>query len=432
MNDQRSNWLVWAIPIGMAIVLPLVFRQGFSLSLFCQMGINIIFALSYNMLLGQTGMLSFGHAVYFGLAAYFCAHALNAMGQGGFNFPVTLLPLIGGLTGLVFGVILGYITTKRSGTPFAMISLGIGELVAAGSQMFPGFFGGEAGISTNRVAGAKAFGITYGPQIQVYYLIAGWALLSAIAMYAFTKTPLGRMANAVRDNAERAQFVGYDPQRVRYLVFIVAGFFAGVAGSLSAINFEIVTVENVGLATSGFVLFMAFIGGTGSYYGPVIGAILVTFLQVALSGYTKAWLLYLGLFFLLMVLFAPGGIASLIELHRPAWRARQLSKLVPGYLAVIVPILIAFAGLVGLIEMIYFVETSGGGVGDMRLLGINVDASRPTAWIVCLALVAIGFAGFRWLRPQLLERWDAVSHTLRAADVQAVPGARAVPAGASK
>jgi branched-chain amino acid transport system permease protein len=216
------------------------------------------------------------------------------------------------------------------------------------------------------------------------------------------------------------------------LVFIVAGFFAGVAGSLSAINFEIVTVENVGLATSGFVLFMAFIGGTGSYYGPVIGAILVTFLQVALSGYTKAWLLYLGLFFLLMVLFAPGGIASLIELHRPAWRARQLSKLVPGYLAVIVPILIAFAGLVGLIEMIYFVETSGGGVGDMRLLGINFDASRPTAWIVCLALVAIGFAGFRWLRPQLLERWDAVSHTLRAADVQAVPGARAVPAGASK
>ncbi len=426
MSEQRSGITPWIVTIALAIALPLLFNKGFSLSLFCQMGINIIFALSYNMLLGQTGMLSFGHAVYFGLAAYFCAHALNAMGQGAFSFPVTLLPLIGGVIGLLFGVVLGYITTKRSGTPFAMISLGIGELVAAGSQMFPDFFGGEAGISTNRVVGPKALGISYGPQIQVYYLIAAWALLSAIAMYAFTKTPLGRMANAVRDNAERAQFVGYDPQRVRYLVFIVASFFAGVAGALSAINFEIVTVENVGLAASGFVLFMAFMGGTGSFYGPVIGAILVTFLQVALSGYTKAWLLYLGLFFLLMVLFAPGGIASLIELHRPAWRARQLGKLLPGYVALLVPVLIGFAGAVGLIEMIYFVETSGGGEGEMRLLGVSVDARQPTAWMVCFALVVIGVLGFRQLRPHLLRRWDDVTLALRAAETRApsaaVPG----------
>jgi branched-chain amino acid transport system permease protein len=415
MNEQR-NLPVWIVTIALAIALPLLFKQSFSLSLFCQMGINVIFALSYNMLLGQTGMLSFGHAVYFGLAAYFCAHALNAMGQGGFNFPVTLLPLYGGLIGLIFGVILGYITTQRSGTPFAMISLGIGELVAAGSHMFPEFFGGEAGISTNRVAGSKAFGITYGPQIQVYYLIAAWALLSAIAMYAFTKTPLGRMANAVRDNAERAQFVGYDPQRVRYLVFIVASFFAGIAGALSAINFEIVTVENVGLAASGFVLFMAFIGGTGSFYGPVIGAILVTFLQVALSGYTKAWLLYLGLFFLLMVLFAPGGIASLIELHRPAWRARQLSKLLPGYALVVGPVLIALAGVIGLIELIYFVETSATGAGSMRLFGVEVDAARPTAWIVCAALSIAGAAAFRLLRPKLMRRWESVMHALRSSE----------------
>jgi branched-chain amino acid transport system permease protein len=417
VSQESSLKLPWILTIALAIALPLVFNQGFSLSLFCQMGINIIFALSYNMLLGQTGMLSFGHAVYFGLGAYFCAHALNLIGSGTFGFPVTLLPLIGGLTGLVFGLIFGYVTTRRSGTPFAMISLGIGEMVAACSLMFPGFFGGEAGISTNRVAGAKALGITYGAQIQVYYLIAAWALLSAIAMYAFTKTPLGRMANAVRDNAERAQFVGYDPQRVRYLVFVIASFFAGVAGSLSAMNFEIVTVENVGLQFSGSVLLMAFIGGIGSFYGPVIGAILVTFLQVALSGYTKAWLLYLGLFFLLMVLFAPGGIASLIELHRPAWRAGQLRKLLPGYAVVAVPALIAAAGLIGLIEMIYKLETAAGGATEMKLLGVALDAARPTAWLVCAALVAVGFAGFRWLRPQLLERWDAVTHALRSGDL---------------
>src|ERR1700712_2856380 len=102
-----------------------------------------------------------------------------------------------------------------------------------------------------------------------------------IAMYALTQTPLGRMANAERDNPERARFVGYDPTRVRYLMLCLAGFFAGIAGGLGAINYEIVTAENVGLAASGNVLIMAFIGGVGHFFGPIIGAILVSFLQSA-------------------------------------------------------------------------------------------------------------------------------------------------------
>ena len=105
------------------------------------------------MLLGQTGMLSFGHAVYYGLGAFASAHVLNAVGAGGLHVPVTLLPLVGGLAGLAFGVVFGYVTTRRSGTPFAMISLGIAEMVAASALMFPGFFGGEGGIATNRVVG---------------------------------------------------------------------------------------------------------------------------------------------------------------------------------------------------------------------------------------------------------------------------------------
>ena len=164
MNKHGLAWFGAAI---VAVILPLLFKQSFAVSLFCQMGINIIFALSYNMLLGQTGLLSFGHAVYFGLGAFFSIHALNMIGAGTLGLPVSLLPLIGGLTGLVFGVLFGYVSTKRSGTPFAMISLGIGELVAACSLMFTAFFGGEQGISSNRVAGAKALGISFGPQIEV-------------------------------------------------------------------------------------------------------------------------------------------------------------------------------------------------------------------------------------------------------------------------
>ncbi len=411
---MNKHWLAWFVAAILAAILPLMFKQSFALSLFCQMGINIIFALSYNMLLGQTGLLSFGHAVYFGLGAFFSIHALNMITAGTLGLPVSLLPVIGGLTGLLFGVLFGYVSTKRSGTPFAMISLGIGELVAACSLMFTDFFGGEQGISGNRVAGEKFLGISFGPQIEVYYLIAIWAMLCAALMYALTKTPLGRMANAVRDNAERAQFVGYNPQYVRYLILILASGFAGVAGGLSAINYEIVTVENVNTTTSGSVLLMAFIGGVGSFYGPIIGAILVTFLQVALSGYTKAWLLYFGLFFLVMVMYAPGGIASLIELHRPTWKASLTRKLFPSYLATGVALLIALAGLVGLVEIIYHIKTEAGADSAMSLMGLTFDAAQPTPWLICAALFIAGSLLFRWSTPRVRASWDAVAQTLRA------------------
>src|ERR1700674_2441287 len=101
----------WAATALVMILPPLFFKQGFALSMLSQMGIAIIFALSYNMLLGQTGLLSFGHAVYFGLGAFFCAHALNLIGAGKLWFPVTLVPLIGGVAGLVFGLLFGFVTT---------------------------------------------------------------------------------------------------------------------------------------------------------------------------------------------------------------------------------------------------------------------------------------------------------------------------------
>ncbi len=411
---MNKHWFAWLVASIIAIVLPLIFKQSFSVSLFCQMGINIIFALSYNMLLGQTGLLSFGHAVYFGLGAFFSIHALNMISAGTLGMPVSMLPLIGGLTGLFFGVLFGYVSTKRSGTPFAMISLGIGELVAACSLMFTAFFGGEQGISGNRVAGEKFMGISFGPQIEVYYLIAMWAIICAALMYALTKTPLGRMANAVRDNAERAQFVGYNPQYVRYFVLILASGFAGIAGGLSAINYEIVTVENVSTTTSGSVLLMTFIGGVGTFYGPIIGAILVTFLQVALSGYTKAWLLYFGLFFLIMVMYAPGGIAGLIELHRPTWKASLTRKLAPSYTRAAIAGLIALAGLIGLVEIMYHIKTQAGAGTEMTLFGIQFDAANTLPWIICALLLIAGLFLIRAVIPKVRASWDDVTIALRA------------------
>jgi len=357
---NKGRLILWGGVAFLFLLLPFIFSGGFSLSMLSQMGIMVIFALSYNMLLGQTGLLSFGHAVYFGLGAFVTAHAINFVEAGALGLPISFMPLVGGMTGLFFSLILGFVTTRRPGTPFAMISLGIAEMVAASALMFTTFFGGEGGIVTNRTAGGVSLGISYGPQIQVYYLIAVWCFVSMALMFAITRTPLGRIANAVRDNPERAQFVGYNPTRVRWLMMSLAGFFAGIAGALATINYEIITAEALGLMASGNVVLMAFIGGIGQFWGPMIGAVLVTLLQSALSNFTQAWLLYFGLLFLLIILFSPGGISNLITVHLPVWRAGAVKRLMPSYGLALLTGAITLIGVVGMIELLYRGALFGG------------------------------------------------------------------------
>ena len=213
---ETGRLVVWGGYALLWLLAPLVFRSSLEQSVLTQIGVAVVACLSYNMLLGQGGMLSFGHAVYTGLATFVAVHAMLGVADGSFPIPMALVPLVGGFAGMFFAVLLGYVTTKKAGTPFAMITLGLGELVAAMVLMVPEFFGGEGGISANRTGGKPFFGITYGPQIQVYYLIAIYAFVCTAAMYAFTRTPLGRMLNAVRDNPERVEFIGYSTQRVRY------------------------------------------------------------------------------------------------------------------------------------------------------------------------------------------------------------------------
>jgi branched-chain amino acid transport system permease protein len=373
-----------------------------------QMGVAIIFALSYNMLLGQSGVLSFGHAVYSGLGAYVAVHALNLASKGQIWMPVSLLPLVGGLAGAFFGVLFGYVTTKRAGTTFAMITLGIGELVFSCSLMFPEFFGGEGGVTTNRVFGEPFLGITFGPAVQVYYLIAFWCLVSMALMYAWSHTPLGRIANAVRDNPERAEFVGYDTQRVRWLTLIISGFFAGIAGALGMINFEIVTAENVSAARSGGVLLAAFIGGVGFFFGPIIGACVFIFFVVALSGYTKAWLLYLGLFFMLMVMFAPGGIASLVMMQVQLIARKRFGRIAPDYLAAGASGLLLLAALILTVEMTYKVSVDSADGTLMALFGVEFDAAAALPWVVAIGLWSAGGSLFNAARKRVARVWGEI------------------------
>ena len=401
-----GRWLVWGGFALALVIAPLVFSSGSSLSLLSLMGTMMIFSLSYNMLLGQSGMLSFGHAVYSGLGAFFAIHAINLSSSGTLQVPLTLVPLVGGVAGLLFGALFGYVTTQRSGTAFSMISLGIVELVFACSLMFPGFFGGEGGVSGDRVFGRPFFGISFGPQIQVYYLIAFWLFVSAVAMFALAHTPLGRIANAVRDNPERAEFVGYDPQRVRFLMLMLSAFFAGISGGLTAINFEIVSAENVSAARSGAVLLFAFIGGTGIFFGPMLGAIVGVLLTVMLPEFTKAWLLYLGIFFIMMVMYAPGGMASLIVMNLRLVSKGLMPRVLPAMLRLAAPAVIALTGFVMLIEMTYRLSLDAAHGTSLNLFGWNVDATSTPAWLIAISMLLVGGAFFLRLRGAFLDVWE--------------------------
>ncbi|MBC7611227.1 MAG: branched-chain amino acid ABC transporter permease [Polaromonas sp.] len=407
-----GRYVVWSLFALVLIVAPLVFTSSLGHTILSQMGIGIIVCLSYNMLLGHGGMLSFGHAVYSGMGSFLAIHTLNLVSRGDLPLPVSLIPIAGGLASMLVAAGLGWVTTKKSGTTFAMITLGVGELIWAMSLMFPEFFGGEGGISGNRVTGSKAWGITYGPQIQLYYLIAVYTVICTALMFAFTRTPLGRMLNAVRDNPERVEFVGYDTQKIRYFSFIVAAFFAGISGGLAALNFEIVTSEVVSGYRSGAYLLFTFLGGATFFFGPIIGAILMVLAFVLLSEFTKAWLLYLGLIFLFMVMYAPGGVASLIMMNLRVAAFGYLRRLWVSYLALALTALVVFLGAAAMIEMIYHLQLNSALGSELSFMGAKLDAKGLNSWFGSVFVMLTGLGLFEVCRRQFAREWGQIQESI--------------------
>lgn len=407
-------WVLWPAYGLLMLVAPLIWTSSLSLTMLTQMGVAIIACLAFNVLLGQGGMLSFGHAVYSGLGAFFAMHTLNMISAGSLPLPVSLVPLVGGLFGLLMAALLGYVTTKKAGTTFAMITLGIGELVWSMSLMFPGFFGGEGGITGNRVAGQPFLGITFGPGIQLYYLIAVYCFVCTALLYAFTQTPLGRILNATRDNPERVEFIGYRTQMVRYLAFMVSGFFMGIAGGLGTLNFEIVTAEVVGAGRSGAYLLFTFLGGAIFFIGPIIGAVLMVLALVLFSELTQAWLLYLGLIFLLMVMYAPGGIASLIMMNLRVAAFGKLRRFWRLYIVLALAAFVVLGGAGAMIEMLYHLQLNEALGPKTTFMGVPLNAAGVTSWVGAVVVLLIGLVLFEPARRRFAARWGETQAEIEA------------------
>ncbi|UWR26479.1 branched-chain amino acid ABC transporter permease [Sulfitobacter sp. S223] len=402
MTLSLAPWIIAAVAM---MVMPLVFTNNSALTIMNQMSITIIFALAYNMLLGQGGMLSFGHAVYAGVGGFACMHIMN-MSDFFESIPLVILPVFGGLFGMGLALIVGSFSTRSAGTVFAMISLGVGELIAACSVIIVAFFGGEEGISGDRTYAQPFFGVEFLQQIEVYYLTAAWVIISAALMYLWSRTPVGRMANAVRDNPERAEFLGYSARWVRYYSFVASGFFAGVAGGLFAINYEILTEENLNTASSGVILLVTFLGGVGFFFGPIIGAIAFTLLQTVLSLSTELWAFYAGTLFLATVMFFPGGLAGLIMMHVPAFKLGKASQLIVPYLKTLLPGAIGLLGAAALVEMTFHFRHAATGDDEMTIFWTTFNSHDVLPWIIAGAITLIGLGIARATAPSLKEAWN--------------------------
>jgi branched-chain amino acid transport system permease protein len=374
--------LFGAPPLIAALVSDAHAPQGWLLAALAQAATMIVFALSYNLLLGETGLLSFGHAAPAGLGALFAAQCFNHH-----PFALPLLPLVGGIGGAAFGVLTAAIAARRAGTAFAMITLGIGELVAAAAWALPDWFGGDAGVAIDRASGPALGGSTFGPDREAYCLIAAWCVLASVAMLALTRTPAARLANAVRDNPVRAAALGCSPARTRAAMIVWGGFFAGVAGTLALINVELAAAESVGIARSASVLIATVTGGAASFVGPMLGALVWVAFSVGVASVTRAWMLYVGLFFVAVVLVAPDGLAGLALRQRRLLARFGWRRCAVPWAWALLATAAALAALVPAVQWVYAVRF-GADEGDMGV-AFAASASAPhRVWAWAAAIVA--------------------------------------------
>ncbi|HVZ09146.1 branched-chain amino acid ABC transporter permease [Rhodopila sp.] len=418
---MKARWiLVLLVLIAVAAAMPWVFydwvhhrQSGFMISMLSQMGMMVILALSYNMLLGQAGLFSLCHATFFGIGGYAMVHLLDAAGKDGFPVPMELMPPLAGCAGLALAAVFGSIAARQRATAFAMITFGIGELMATSALMFHHFFGGEGGVSTDRMIDNSLFGLSYASGLQVYYLILAWTVIAIALMYFLTQTPLGRMANATRDNYERAQFMGYDPRMVRFLQFTLAGFFAGIGGGLYAITYEIVTFDSLAAPLSANALLMAYIGGTAVFGGPILGAILITVLQSGVSLLSNSWLIYVGVLFIAMVIYAPTGLAGMIVAHGPIRRAGRLRGLIVPYARLVLPGIALVLGFVGMVELLSFLTIGAAQGKKLVLFGSQIDVQAALPWALSGGSLLIGAVWLKFEAGHFHRVWEDLIADLR-------------------
>jgi branched-chain amino acid transport system permease protein len=283
--------------LAAVLVLPLVVRPAIATEIW----IFAIFGLGANLLIGYTGLLSFGQATFFGSAAYVAGYLLKYYGL---NVFVALGTGIG--VGAASALAVGYLCVQRSGIYFIMLTFALNQLFYFIAYQWTSVTGGEDGMPG--IPRPVLLGIDFKNPVVYYVFVSILFLASLWAMKRIVDSPLGTILQAIRENEVRATAVGYDVPRFKLAAFVIAGGFSGLAGVLYAMLFGIVPLEAIGFVFSGNVVFATLIGGSGSLYGPIIGSIVFIWLSESVSLIWDRWPLLLGVAFVIVVLFLRGGV----------------------------------------------------------------------------------------------------------------------------
>ncbi|PYN28833.1 MAG: branched-chain amino acid ABC transporter permease [Candidatus Rokuibacteriota bacterium] len=296
---------LWALAALVALaVVPWVLARH-QLSLLTDLLIAGLFAMSLDLIMGYTGMVSFGHAAYFGLGAYASALVLLHFAQ-----PVPVALLAGALLAGAVAVPVGWFSTRATGIYFAMLTLAFAQFLYTVAYKWRDLTGGSDGIAGVPKTPLFWGGPSLASSRAFYFLVAACVVLSLFVCRAVVRSPFGRALQAIRENERRFTSLGRDPRPFKLVVFVIAAVFAGLAGALFAPFRGFASPEVMFWVFSGQGLMMVIMGGIGTLVGPVLGAMLFILIQEVLSSYTEHWMIFTGVVFVLIVIFLPGGLVG--------------------------------------------------------------------------------------------------------------------------
>lgn len=273
-----------------------------------------LYALGFNLVYGALGLLSFGHAALFGGGAYACGIALTRFGA-----PVWAAMAAGMLAGTAIAFVMGLLATRTRGIYFAMVTLALAQCAYFIAYQAAGWTGGENGLRGVNMGPLHVLGAVLNPlDAQVrYYVLAAPAILALFALARILASPFGAAMAAVRENEGRARACGYDVRRVRWQAFTLSGAFSGLAGALYALKLGIVPIDSMDLSTSGLAVIMALLGGSGTFFGPFVGALVFVATETLVARWTEHWPLAVGALFMACVLFFPRGVWGTLLARMP-------------------------------------------------------------------------------------------------------------------
>lgn len=307
MKQRSIPFIIVALFLAGAF-MPALLKQYY-LNMLTEIIIFSLFAVSYNLLLGYAGLLSFGHAMFFGLGAFITAVAIiHIPGLALWN-----AVLIGLITTIIAGFLLGSLLLRHKGAYFALLTLAFNALFYALATKWHSVTGGDDGLSITRPDLNLGFtSLSMASLTHFYYLTLIIVGAAIVICWYFTQTAMGKTVVLMRENEERMKFLGYNTNISRLLLFTFTGAMAGLAGSFYTLHFQFVSISAISVDMTTAVVLMVFVGGTKTFWGPILGAFVYIILQNYLSNITDRWPLLMGFIFIFMVLFIPGGLSEVV------------------------------------------------------------------------------------------------------------------------